>query len=167
MPRLLILHPPDQGGEDAGLVVLHVTSLAMLLERRGWTVEATDLRDPRLATLATAADLVLVQMLPGSEIEAIIRLRRRLGRPTVFEIVDNFLAISEWARPSHWMRSPLNRQHVLLHAREADAVQAYSAGLAELIAGINPRVIRSVMNSHWKELAWRWIIRHQTFYMAS
>ncbi|CAA9530364.1 MAG: hypothetical protein AVDCRST_MAG85-3618, partial [uncultured Solirubrobacteraceae bacterium] len=119
-----------------------MTSLSELLERRGWAAEATDLLDPRLSRLATSADLVLVQMLPNPEVEAIIRERRRLGLPTVFEIVDNFLAISDWAKESHWMRSPLHRQHLLLHATLADAVQVYSHGLAELFAGINARIIR-------------------------
>ncbi|HEX2087345.1 MAG TPA: hypothetical protein VHF89_16805 [Solirubrobacteraceae bacterium] len=142
MPRLLILHPHGQGGEDEALKVLHVTSLAHLLGLRGWEVEAADVLDPRLDRLVASAHLLLVQMLPHPEIEAIIRTRRARGLPTVYEIVDNFLAISDWAPDTHPLRSPLRRQGILLGATQADALQVYSHGLAELFAGLNGTIIR-------------------------
>lgn len=141
MPRLVILHPHGQGrGETGGLTVLHVTSLAFLLGRRGWDVEAADLLDPRLSDLVQTADLVLVQMLADPEVEAAIRWRRRLGLPTVYEIIDNVLAVTDWASRSHRWASPLVRQSLMFHASIADALQVPTPGLAEMFSGLNERV---------------------------
>jgi tetratricopeptide (TPR) repeat protein len=142
VPRLVILHPHGQGGEDESLKFLHVTSLAQLLALRGWDVVTGDILDPRLDRLVASAHVVLVQMLPDAEVEAIIRTRRERGLPTVYEIVDNFLAISDWGGDAHPLRSPLRRQAILLGATRADALQVYSHGLAEVFAGVNPRIIR-------------------------
>jgi hypothetical protein len=81
------------------------------------------------------------QMLAEPEVEAMILRRRALGRPSVYEITDNFLAVAEWLPDSHALRSPLARQNLVYHAHLADAVQMLVPALAELFAGVNPRAI--------------------------
>lgn len=142
MPSLLVLHPRRLTGENHGVVVQHVTTLAMLLERRGWTVVTTDLLDPDLARVVLAADLVLVQMLANPEVEAIVRARRAAGRSTIFEITDNFLGLGDWAAATHPLHSPLTRGRLLYHAWLCDALQVYSPGLVELFGDVNPRIVR-------------------------
>lgn len=142
MPRLLVLHPRALRGENHGLLVQHVTTLAALLEPRGWTVTPTTTLDPSLAGLVEAAEVVVVQMLPEPEVEAITRLRRARGLPTVFEITDNFLGVAEWGGETHPLRSPVMRQHLLYHASIADALQLYAPGLRELFGAVNRRILR-------------------------
>lgn len=139
MRQLVVLHQHDVSGENHGVLVQHVGTLAALLADRGWRVSATDCLHPRLAALTMAADVVVVQMLPDPEVEAIVRERRARGRATVFEITDNFLGL---ARDSYSLRSPLVRQHLLYHAWLCDALQVYAAGLEELFGTVNPRIVR-------------------------
>ena len=141
MPGLLILHPPDLTGENHGVRVQHIDTLADLLHRRDWSVATTDPLDPELASMALSADVLLVQMLTSPEIEAIVRLRRDGGLPTVYEITDNFLGITDWAPDSHLLRSPLVRQQILYYASICDAIQVYAPALAELFTRVNDRVI--------------------------
>lgn len=140
MPRLVILHP-DLSGENRGLRVQHVDTLAELLRPRGWNIETIRSLDPRVASTVLGADLLLIQM-PGSpEVEAIARLRRDRGLRTIFEITDNFLGITSWAPNAHLLRSPVVRQEILHHASLCDALQLYAPGLSELFAGVNDRVL--------------------------
>lgn len=141
MPQLVILHHAELGGENRGLRVQHVDTLADLLRSRGWSVDATDPLDPRLAPATLSADLLLVQMLDGPEVEGIVRARRDRGLPTVFEITDNFLAMSDWAPSTHLLLSPLIRQNILFHASLCDALQVYAPGLSELFADVNDHVL--------------------------
>jgi hypothetical protein len=141
VPRLLILHPVDLSGESHGLQVQHIDTLAELLRSRGWTIETADTLDPELASVALSADMVLVQMLGAPEIEAIARLRRARGLPTVYEFTDNFLGMSDWASPTHLLHSPLIRPQLLFHASLCDAIQVYAPALARLFIGVNGRVI--------------------------
>lgn len=141
MPSLAILHPSDLVGEGHGVFVQHVSTLAELLAGRGWDASSHEPRDPRFAQAALDADLTVIQMLAAPEVEGIIRLRAASGRPSVFEITDNFLAL-EWTPRSHLLRSPLIRQHHLFHASLCDALQVYAPALAELFAGVSRRVIR-------------------------
>src|SRR4051812_15319480 len=141
MRSLLIVHPTRLSGENYGVRVQHIDTMQTLLDGHGWVVNALDPFHPAFAHAALASDVVVVHMLPHREIESLIRLRREQGLPTIFEISDNFLAIGPWLPPHHLLRSPLVRQNLLYYAATSDAVQVYSAGLAELAARVNPNVI--------------------------
>ena len=142
MPRLVILHPTEFRGENYGVFVQHVETLAILLEGSGWAVYPTDLRDPHLPQIVLAADLVLVQMLSAPEVEAIVRTRRERELPTVYEVTDNLLGLGGWLGATHLLRSPLIRAQMLYHASLCDALQVYAPGLAELFSAVNPRIVR-------------------------
>jgi hypothetical protein len=143
--RLAVLYPADLRGENAGLFWLHVTSLVELLEPLGWSVDARSTADPGFAEAALAADVAVIQMLADAEVESVILRRRDLGRPSVYEIVDNVLGIGAWLPPSATTKSPLMRQGIVYHAHIADALQMLVPALSELFAGVNLR--RVVLSS--------------------
>jgi hypothetical protein len=139
--RLLIVHPSRWRGENHGVYVQHVDSLHRLLgDHGGWRVDALDPTHPAFPDAVLDRDVVVVHMLPHPEIETAIRLRRERGRPTVFELSDNFLGLGDWVPRTHLLRSPLVRQRLLYHAALCDAVQVYAPGLVRLISGVNDRV---------------------------
>jgi hypothetical protein len=140
-PRLAVLYPHELIGENAGLIDLHVRSLEQLLEPLGWSVDARTTLDPGFAATALGADVAVVQMLGAPEVEAVIRLRRAQGRPTVFEITDNPVGVGDWLPRTHVAHSPLARQGVLFHAHLSDALQMLVPALAELFASVHPRRI--------------------------
>lgn len=138
---LLVVHQSAFLGESRGLYAQHVASLRALLDGHGgWRVAALDPLHQDFPDAVLRADVVVVHMLPQREIETALRLRRARGRPTVFEIGDNFLALGPWLPRHHALRSPLVRQRLLLHASLADALQVYAPGLRALFARVNPRV---------------------------
>jgi hypothetical protein len=139
--RLLLLHPANLGGENHGVFIHHVASMQWLLSPEGgWEVVALDPFHPALPEAAATSDLVVVHMLPNREVEALVRLRRARGLPTVFEISDNFLGLGDWLPARHGLRSPLVRQNILLHASLCDALQVYAPGLEELFRRVNARI---------------------------
>jgi hypothetical protein len=140
-PRLAVLYPPDLIGENAGLLGLHVHSLEELLEPFGWRVDARSACDPGFAASALGADLAVVQMSTGAELEAVIRLRRARGLRTIYEITDNPLGVGDWVSGAHPARSPLARQTVAYYAHLSDALQMLVPALADLFAGVHPRRI--------------------------
>jgi tetratricopeptide (TPR) repeat protein len=140
-PRLVVVHPRDLAGENAGLYGLHVTSLVELLEPLGWRVEAYSVLDPRFPAAALGADVTVLQMLAEPEAEGVILRRRDLGLPTVYEVTDNVLGVGDWLPRTHPVRSPLTRQSLLYHAHLADATQMLVPALAELFSAVNARTI--------------------------
>jgi hypothetical protein len=141
--RLLLLHPSRLDGENRGVYEQHVLSMQRLLAGApGWQTYALDPAHPSFPDAALAAELVIVHMLAAPEIEAVIRLRRARGLPTIFEISDNFLDLGSWLPARHALRNPLVRQRIVHHASIADAVQAYSPGLAALCGNVHDRVLQ-------------------------
>jgi tetratricopeptide (TPR) repeat protein len=140
-PRLVVVHPRDLVGENAGLYGLHVTSLVELLTPMGWRVEAYSVLDPLFPAAALGADVTLVQMLAEPEVEGVILRRRDMGLPTVYEVTDNVLGVGDWLPPTHPTRSPLTRQSLLYHAYLADSTQMLVPALADLFSTVNPRSI--------------------------
>ena len=140
-PRLVVVHPRDLAGENAGLYGLHVTSLVELLEPLGWRVEPYSVLDPGFPAAALSADVTVLQMLADPEAEAVILRRRDAGLPTVYEVTDNVLGVGDWLPPTHAARSPLARQSLLYHAHLADAIQMLVPALADLFSAVNGRSI--------------------------
>src|SRR5215831_4513570 len=141
MPRLLVAHSGVQRGENYGLYVQHVETLAWLFEGDpAWTVLGVDVLDPSFPDLVLDADLAIVTMTSAPEIEAVIRLRRARGRRTIFEISDNMAAPGGWLCRGHRLRSPLVQQNILFHASQCDLLQFYTPSLAELYRSVNPRI---------------------------
>lgn len=95
---------------------------------------------PVFPDLALAADVLILHMCAEEELGPLIRLRRKLGRITVFEIADHFLAPHAGiSRDDPW-RSPIIRERLLNHAHAADALQVSTHGLAQRYGGLNKNV---------------------------
>ena len=136
-----MLLPPRFKGENQGVYVQHVRSMQWLLEGSSdWSVDTADLDDKALEKKVIEADILVVHMLSHARAEGAIRVRRAAGRPSVFEISDNFLGLGAWLPPRHPLRSPLVRQRILYHAWLCDALQVYAAPLARLFARVNPTI---------------------------
>jgi hypothetical protein len=128
-------------GESQGVWYQSVDYPVRLFADDGeWRIDALGAYDPGAPAAALACDLLVVHMLSTPELESVIRLRRARGRPTVYELSDNILALGGWLPASHALRSPLVRQQVLRYAALSDAVQTYSPGVAEAFASLGDHV---------------------------
>ncbi len=94
---------------------------------------------PLFPQLALGADLLILHMLPDPEIHQVIQLRKRMGRPTVFEIADNFLCLGPWAPPDDPHRNPLIRQNFLRYAALCDGLQFSTAEVGKTFGFLNER----------------------------
>lgn len=138
---LAFLLPAEFKGENRGVYVQHVESMRWLLEPGGgWTIRTAALDDPECDRIALDSDVAVVHMLAHRKAEGIIRARRARGRPTVFEMTDNFLALGGWLPDRHPLRSPLARQQILFHAWLCGSLQVYSPPLARLFGAVSRRI---------------------------
>ncbi|MBV9772416.1 MAG: hypothetical protein JO040_00605 [Gemmatimonadetes bacterium] len=139
--RALVLHPHHMMGESQGVWYQSVDyPVRLFADDEEWRIDALGAHDPGAPAAALACDLLVVHMLSTPELESVIRLRRERGRPTVYEISDNILALGGWLSPTHALRSPLVRQQVLRYAALSDGVQTYSPGVAEAFASLGDHV---------------------------
>jgi hypothetical protein len=142
MPRsLLFLTPQRFEGENRGVYVQHIATMRCLLADSDWHVSTSSIQEPEFASAALSCDLLVVHMLSHPAVEAVIRLRRYNGLPTVFEISDNFLHLGEWLPRRSPLRNPLVRQSILFHAWLCDALQVYAAPLKDLFGAVNENVV--------------------------
>lgn len=93
---------------------------------------------PLFPQLVLSADLLILHLMPDAEMSRIIRLRKKAGRATVFEIADNFLSVGPWVGPDDAYRNPVVRQHFLYHASLCDGCQFSTEEVAKVFAFLNP-----------------------------
>lgn len=137
----LVLHPHDMMGESQGVWYQSVDyPVRLFADDAEWRMDALGANDPGVPAAALACDLLVVHMLSTPELESVIRLRRARGRPTVYEISDNILALGGWLSPAHALRSPLVRQQIFRYAALCDGVQTYSPGVAEAFGTLGEHV---------------------------
>lgn len=92
---------------------------------------------PLFPDLALAADLLICYMCAEPEIGPLMRLRQKMGRPTMFEISDHFLAGHAGVPAGGGWRAPIIRERLLNHACQADALQMSTYGVARRYGGLN------------------------------
>lgn len=95
---------------------------------------------PLFGELALNADLLILHLLPDSEIETLIRLRRERGLPTVFEIGDHIMCPGPWVPQDSPYRNPLIRSRILLHAGLCDALQVSTRELKRTFSRVHDTV---------------------------
>lgn len=95
---------------------------------------------PLFAQLALSADLLILHLVAEQEVGQIIKLRAKMGKPTIYEIPDNFLQLGKWVPVGDALRNPLVRQTILAAARACDALQLSSPALREVFGEVNKRV---------------------------
>ncbi|VCU71232.1 hypothetical protein PIGHUM_03313 [Pigmentiphaga humi] len=142
MPKhhILWLHNDSRHGENYGNHLQRVVR-AIELWRDDHEFEASDapLSSLDACDRALAADILVIVQLGQPPVEGIIRERKRLGRPTVFEINDDISQIGDWLPSASLVHSPLWRQRVLNNAHACDAVQFASEGQARRFAVVHER----------------------------
>ena len=95
---------------------------------------------PLFSQLALAADLLVLHLLADEEVGHIIALRKKLGKPTIYEIPDNFLSLGPWVGDDDALRNPQVRQNFLFNASHCDALQLSSPELQKTFGYLNPRI---------------------------
>ncbi|HEV7879637.1 glycosyltransferase family protein [Bradyrhizobium sp.] len=137
----LVLHPHRMMGENQAVWYQTVDyPIRLFADDADWQIYALGANDPGAPEAALACDLLLIHMLATPELETLIALRQAQGRPIVYEISDNILALGGWLPSAHALRSPLVRQQILRYAAICDGLQTYSPGVAEAFGPVARRV---------------------------
>jgi tetratricopeptide (TPR) repeat protein len=103
------------------------------------TASITNIFSRRLE-LCLGADVLIVQLLSDPDLLPILRARRRAGRPTVFEISDNFMNFQPSNPVAEYHDIPGNRACILQLIAESDAAQTTMSSLKEMFSRYNPRI---------------------------
>jgi tetratricopeptide (TPR) repeat protein len=94
----------------------------------------------RRAELVEGADILVLHLLGDPDLLPIITARRKAGRPTVFEISDNFLHFQPSNPAAAFYESPENRAIILQLISMCDAVQTTVPALKEIFSQYNGRI---------------------------
>jgi tetratricopeptide (TPR) repeat protein len=117
------------------------------------TVSLTNICSRRMELLL-GADLVVMQMLADPDLLRVVVERRRLGRPTVFEVSDNFMSFQESNPVAGFYNAPENRAMILQLLSLCDAAQVSMPALAELCQPYSQRVEvfpNQIASTEWVE----------------
>lgn len=109
----------------------------------------------RRRELLIGADLLVLQMLADPDLLDIVVERRRHGRPTVYEVSDNFTAFQSSNPVAEFYNAPENRATICQLISLCDAVQVTMPALAELCKPYSKRV--EVLPNH--VIGTRWVER--------
>jgi tetratricopeptide (TPR) repeat protein len=96
---------------------------------------------PWFETLCLRADVLILHLLSEHDLLPIMEERRRQGRPTVYELSDNILALHEGVGVRGWFSDPLNLALAFHYLKLADGVQVTGPGLAERFGFVNERTV--------------------------
>lgn len=135
MARCLVLaHPqPRDTGDYRHRITLPFAALAERLE-----VAELQTTHPDWVAHAVSADLLMVAMVADPVLDAVFAERRRRGRPTVYELSDDFADFPP-SLPGHAFHSnPETQATIQRLARAADLLQCSSHGLLERYGLLNP-----------------------------
>jgi hypothetical protein len=96
---------------------------------------------PWFEKLCLIADVLILHLLSEHDLLPIIEERKRQGRPTVYELSDNIMALHEGVGIQGWFSDPVNLALAIQYMRMADVVQVTGRGLAEQFGFINTRMV--------------------------
>src|SRR5688500_4710246 len=109
---------------DVGDYVYRVSQPSAALGRLpGAEVLTVGMLSPFMPTLLLAADLAILHLLTEDDLFPLLAERKRLGRPTVYEISDNFVESHPGVGIRGWFADPANRANAFALIKAADAVQ--------------------------------------------
>ncbi|MFZ6689829.1 hypothetical protein ACO0K0_19000 [Undibacterium sp. SXout11W] len=139
--NIVWLHNDCHSGENYGNHLQRVQRPCELwAEDKEFIVSPVSLNQPDALALALGADLLVIIQIAAVPLEALIRERRMLNRPTVYEINDDLAFAGNWLPADQGIRAALNRQHILNLARACDALQVSSSGLKKRYRSLHPEV---------------------------
>ncbi|MHB8770597.1 MAG: glycosyltransferase family protein [Syntrophales bacterium] len=104
------------------------------------TVITVNTLSPWFDELCVSADVLVVHLLSEHDLLPILEERKRQGKPTVYELSDNILALHEGIGIRAWFADPVNLALAMQYLSMADAVQTTGAYLAERFCFVNPRM---------------------------
>lgn len=99
----------------------------------------TNLCSQRMEMISDA-DVLIIQLLGDPDLLPVVLARRRAGRPTVFEISDNFLNFQPSNPAAAFYENPENRACILQLISECDAVQTTVPALKDIFSACNGRI---------------------------
>jgi tetratricopeptide (TPR) repeat protein len=114
---------------------------AALGKSKSATVITVSTISPWFDTLCLSADVLILHLLSEHDLLPIMEERKRQGRPTIYELSDNIIALHEGVGIRGWFSDPVNLALAFQYMRMADAVQVTGSGLAERFSFINPRMV--------------------------
>ena len=136
MPHCVFLSHPQS--RDSGDYQHRVTLPARALARH-WAVEDVQTSHPRFVERALRADLLIVCMVAEPVIARLVQARAQAGRPTAYEISDDFEHFPR-SVPGHAFYSlPQTRRVIAELAAASTMVQFSSHGLRQAYGHLNPR----------------------------
>lgn len=92
---------------------------------------------PQFEEAVLQADLVILHFLHQDEILHLIRLRAERGKPTLYEIPDNFLSLGSFADATSSLRDPNLRANCFNYARLCQGLQFTTQELVERFGFLN------------------------------
>jgi tetratricopeptide (TPR) repeat protein len=147
----------SSAADDAPLVVANVVAMrsrevgdyvyrvsqpsAALAGLPGVAVVTVSMLSPWLEEVLLGADVAVLHLLSEDDLFPLLAERKRLGRPTVYEISDNFLESHRGVGIQGWFADPANRANALKLIEMADGVQVTGPGLLARFGHLNPRTV--------------------------
>lgn len=110
-------------GHASGVTVINVSTIAS-----------------NFSKLCIAADILIVHLLTEQDFLPIILKRKELGRPTVYEVSDNFIALANEEKVKGWFTDPVNSAICFQYIQMADVVQVTGTGLQTYYGFLNDEV---------------------------
>jgi hypothetical protein len=101
---------------------------------------------PLLGQLAIEADLLIVHLVPDIEITELLRLRKALGKPTIFEFADDVFVVGEWMDRKDGHFNPVLRGQWLWHAYQSQGIQVNTKALKMRMEGLHDDI--QVFHNH-------------------
>jgi hypothetical protein len=136
MPHCVFLSHPQS--RDSGDYQHRVTLPARALARH-WSVEDLQTSHPRFVERALRADLLIVCMVAEPVIARLVQARNAAGRPTAYEISDDFGHFPRTVPGHSFYRQPKTRRVIGELAAASTLVQFSSHGLRQAYGHLNPR----------------------------
>jgi tetratricopeptide (TPR) repeat protein len=139
---LLIVNVVAIRSKDVGDYVYRVSQPSWAMgQLAGIDVATVGMLSPHLAELVLAADVAILHLLTEDDLFPLLAERRRLGKPTVYEISDNFVEPHPGVGIRGWFADPGNRANAFDLIGQADAVQVTGEGLRQAFGALNPRTV--------------------------
>ena len=114
---------------------------AALAALPGVAAVTVSMLSPFLEEVLLGADVAALHLLSEDDLFPLLAERKRMGRPTVYEISDNFLESHAGVGIRGWFANPANRSSALKLIEIADAVQVTGPGLLDRFAHLNPHTV--------------------------
>ena len=149
---LLIVHlePPHKGG-DGDSVYRTVQPCRALGQLPGINIIAGSFISPAIHELLSVADVVVLCDVVEVDLLPILRRRRALGLPTIYEVNDDFQALQSWNPTAYLAENPFTRSLSSRLAVGCDGVQFSTPYLAAQF-GMLASCRRAVFVNHLWEM---------------